>query len=84
MASCVMKESVARLRADAMQALGVATAEEADALRIVVGECDCALAKVRKGWPGYPGGRLDTTDAMKPFAALERLRAKFPDLLPLE
>jgi hypothetical protein len=81
MAPCVVKESVDRLRGRATRALATATGDEAVAIREVIDECDRALSHVRKGWKGYPGGRLETSYGMPPFHVLERLRKTFPDLL---
>ena len=80
MALCVVKEGVKRLLAKAQAALATAEGEQADALHDLVLQCNQALAKAKR-WPGYPGGRLDTSQATAAFNAADQLRKRFPDLL---
>lgn len=81
MTTCIMKESVERLRQQAIDARGSADEPQRAALDGLIQECDHALTYVTR-MPTYRGGRLETGRANKAFRHAESLRAKFPDLLP--
>jgi hypothetical protein len=81
MAICVMKDTVDRLRSDAVAAQVNATDEQRADLDGLIDACDDALLYVTRP-AGYSAGRLETSRTFPPQKRAAAIRAKHPGLLP--